>query len=474
MSKGQVKKDLKDAARVLNDKFTRGGLKGFNTYVTITADDLGAGMISGYEKVRENADRNLPIIQKRSFQAEGKRQIPIIYAEYEGKRNFTISKRIYKRTGKLAISMPKENEPFFQFVKKLGVDFVNSKLQGKGLSKLTGAREEYDKRKKEGTIKEDDTIGKFASVSEVGQMKRGLEKIHTGKTTVGMARFAMMKQWLDKSTFYRGFTSSKEWKTLQNKFGDVDLFFETTGVPGIDDGKPKINFKLKEGLVIGMRLGDSKDNYSSSELRDFAQIAPKLEKSLLKWAQKQEWWTKKGSNSLREDSLLLMRASALHQITKGKARLQGKAPKANKRKAKNEASTLKGKSINPKTKGAYVSPKTAKKSSAGKSHKASLYTVLALINDKLPETVRKNMGAPRLENQTGRFANSVKMTDVIQTPQGFPSFGYSYRKDPYEVYETSSGTTFASSSRDPRNLIDASIREIAAGYALGRFYTRRV
>ena len=84
------------------------------------------------------------------------------------------------------------------------------------------------------------------------------------------------------------------------------------------------------------------------------------------------------------------------------------------------------------------------------------------------------MGAPRLENQTGRFANSVKMTDVIQTPQGFPSFGYSYRKDPYEVYETSSGTRFASSSRDPRNLIDASIREIAAGYALGRFYTRRL
>ena len=100
--------------------------------------------------------------------------------------------------------------------------------------------------------------------------------------------------------------------------------------------------------------------------------------------------------------------------------------------------------------------------------------MLALINDKLPETVRKNMGVPRLENQTGRFAQSVKMTDVIQTPQGFPSFGYTYRRDPYEVYETSSGSRFANTDRDPRNLIDASIREIAAGYALGRFYTRRV
>ena len=99
---------------------------------------------------------------------------------------------------------------------------------------------------------------------------------------------------------------------------------------------------------------------------------------------------------------------------------------------------------------------------------------MALINDKLPETVRKNMGFPALENRTGRFASSVKLTDVIQTPQGFPSFGYTYRKDPYGVYERSSGTSRADPDRDPRDLIDASIREIAAGYALGRFYTRRV
>ena len=98
---------------------------------------------------------------------------------------------------------------------------------------------------------------------------------------------------------------------------------------------------------------------------------------------------------------------------------------------------------------------------------------MALINDKLPETVRGNMGAPRLENQTGKFADSVRITDVVQTPQGMPSFGYTYEKSPYSVFESSSGSRFASIPRDPRRLIDASIREIAAGYALGRFYTRR-
>ena len=119
-----------------------------------------------------------------------------------------------------------------------------------------------------------------------------------------------------------------------------------------------------------------------------------------------------------------------------------------------------------------VSP-TRRGTSASNQQGASLYNVMSMISQKLPETVRKNMGEPRLENQTGRFANSVKMTDVIQTPQGYPSFGYTYAKEPYQVYETGSSGNWATPERDPRKLIDASIREIAAGFALGRFYTRR-
>jgi len=42
------------------------------------------------------------------------------------------------------------------------------------------------------------------------------------------------------------------------------------------------------------------------------------------------------------------------------------------------------------------------------------------------------------------------------------------------VYETASGSKFASADRDPRTLIDKSIREVMAEFAIGRFYTRRV
>ena len=116
-----------------------------------------------------------------------------------------------------------------------------------------------------------------------------------------------------------------------------------------------------------------------------------------------------------------------------------------------------------------------KKRPSGKTaRKRSNFNMLAMINQKLPATVKKNMGFPALENRTGRFANSVRLVDASQTPQGYPSFGYTYERNPYQVFETGSRGNWASRERDPRRLIDTSIREVAAELALGRFYTRRV
>ena len=125
--------------------------------------------------------------------------------------------------------------------------------------------------------------------------------------------------------------------------------------------------------------------------------------------------------------------------------------------------------------GAIRSKKRAsKRSSRGDSGSGSPLRLIGLINEKLPDTVRKNMNAPALENRTGKFAASVRLTDVVQTPHGFPSFGYTYQKNPYQVFEDGGGTApWANGDRDPRDLIDKSIREIAAQFAIGRFYTRR-
>ena len=100
--------------------------------------------------------------------------------------------------------------------------------------------------------------------------------------------------------------------------------------------------------------------------------------------------------------------------------------------------------------------------------------LIGAINKELPNTVRKNMKEPALVNRTGRFAESVRLTEVIQTPRGYPSFGYTYQRDPYQVFEEGSSGNWSNGKRDPRELIDKSIREIAAQFAIGRFYTRRV
>lgn len=98
--------------------------------------------------------------------------------------------------------------------------------------------------------------------------------------------------------------------------------------------------------------------------------------------------------------------------------------------------------------------------------------LLSVLNNQLPNIVAKNMGSPGLEYRTGRFANSVRVTDIAITAQGFPSIGYTYQKAPYQTFEK--GYKQGSIDRDPRKLIDTSIREIAAQFAMGRFYTRRV
>ena len=108
-------------------------------------------------------------------------------------------------------------------------------------------------------------------------------------------------------------------------------------------------------------------------------------------------------------------------------------------------------------------------------NRRSMFSIMAMINQKLPQTVEKNMQAPGLESRTGRFAKSVKLIDVSATRQNFPSFGYTYDKEPYQVFEMGRGRApWATPERDPRRVIDASIRELAAEMALGRFYTRRV
>lgn len=185
--------------------------------------------------------------------------------------------------------------------------------------------------------------------------------------------------------------------------------------------------------------------------------------------------------SLRQIDILGQQTStslkdAVNQVVLEELAPKGSKVKGKRRKRVNESSKATTRSSGQtKEKVNYKVQRGAPMTGVKAPTKRSRFSgvkLLALLNQKLPSTVADNMGAPRLENRSGRFAASVRATEVVKTPQGFPSIGYTYQKSPYQTFET--GYARGSQERDPRALINMSIREIAMEMAVGRFYTRRV
>lgn len=108
------------------------------------------------------------------------------------------------------------------------------------------------------------------------------------------------------------------------------------------------------------------------------------------------------------------------------------------------------------------------------SQKTNWLQLLPMINSRLTSTVAKNMGSPKLNFRTGRLAQSAQVVNVEQTREGFPSFVFNYERDPYDVFDRTLGRSpWNTPQRDPRALVDQSVREIVREMAIGRFFTRR-
>ena len=100
-------------------------------------------------------------------------------------------------------------------------------------------------------------------------------------------------------------------------------------------------------------------------------------------------------------------------------------------------------------------------------------TLQTVLDRKLPARVAQNMGDPRLNYQTGRFAASVGVESIGQKSKKGPiSVGYRYQTAPYDVFEK--GGKLYRPERDPNDLIDKSIREIAAEIKITELTTRKM
>jgi len=468
MAQAQVLQLLKEMEKVVDKDIARGILDYQTQYVLMYVDDIAIAFKDGFTRVMNRRKDSGAVAEKISdsiFKTAAKKGIEAVetYVTTTGKRTHSLVTGLSK-SGNKFLSFRQEGaiQAPFNILKQAGLVHINKFLKEEiGAAAPEGAEGSGYKTRGGKRIPR-------APASDQAIFGQQVQRLHLDKRSVGAMQLSMAKDFLSKTPGWEEFAATKELKSLVSLFGFVDISFGDEGY----DGTTQVSFDVKQQISIKVKA--NKFNPAGGAATDWVRNRARLSKLMVSHLMKKGMADQEASNSIREDAVAHARKQALDKIT-ASARVRTNAkPKAVKRKKKAVTTSSKGKGTTVKRKRYTSKAKTEQKSSAGKSHKASLYTVLALINDKLPETVRKNMGVPRLENQTGRFAQSVKMTDVIQTPQGFPSFGYTYRRDPYEVYETSSGSRFANTDRDPRNLIDASIREIAAGYALGRFYTRRV
>jgi len=95
----------------------------------------------------------------------------------------------------------------------------------------------------------------------------------------------------------------------------------------------------------------------------------------------------------------------------------------------------------------------------------NLFSLLTLINTQLQDVISANMGDGSsrdiLNYRTGRFAGSAQVENLTMSRNGMITAFYTYMKNPYATF-SEGGRQQNPKTRDPKLLIGASIREIAA------------
>lgn len=179
-----------------------------------------------------------------------------------------------------------------------------------------------------------------------------------------------------------------------------------------------------------------------------------------------DWPNQKGSRSAVEAAV----SELLSSGKKAKGKVKGKIlPKSTPSKIK---TLLKTSTRGPRSK--EITTPLPSMNIGTKQGTTDWSSIIPIINSKLPARVSANMNAPGLVRRTGRLAESSRVVGIEKTREGFPSIVFTYLRDPYDVFDKVKGASpWNTPERDPRSLVDKSVREIVRELAIGRFYTRR-
>jgi hypothetical protein len=239
--------------------------------------------------------------------------------------------------------------------------------------------------------------------------------------------------------------------------------------------------KRKNFLIQNITSKDLKENIQESNLSkgDIARVYDEI-RDTLKTNIEKEILKVEGSDSLPVIARK-MAANAIEQKFKKiknknvKTKFKGNEidrPKVKKITSFEITTRTPSKSFRSAKTGQFISRAQAQRQQVGFSQ--SPLQLIKALNSQLPKRVAANMGTPKLNFRTGRFASSTHITDIQQTRTGMMSIGYSYQLNPYDVFEMGRGKDpWKTPERDPRKIIDESIRELMVQYTTERFTTRR-
>ena len=455
MAKKDANKFLKNLYKYVGTQVRKDVAKSYSE-TTFDVTGVANGIKQGYDSIADRLVKDNAYIEitDEEYKQIGQAGVNAV-REYAAR----------ERTAPIEITQGEEGGPVVSYLtrrdvtkphtlcKNAAVKKLNEILQGKGGRAL--------KRKQK---------DEHASQSEIGMVKAKVHKLHMDKTTVGSARLAAAMDFLSRTRDFAGFANSEAAKDIIGLYAQVEFLWDVGGTK-----KTGSAVSLKEGQVVSMRVDSQANNPAGGEPFDWKNLSPKFEKAIMEYMLDAGLTDIENSPSIRQNAKKMTAHAVVQALTTGKKVTSNKKTKASYREAQKTVDTNKRTSQSPSVSKKRAKTRRRKAKMSPKGIAAQPLHLIGMLNRELPSTVRKNMTHPNLENRTGRFASSVKIVDINQTPQGYPSIGYTYQKSPYGVFETGTGAPpWADGDRDPRELIDKSIREIAMKFALGRFYTRRL
>jgi hypothetical protein len=235
-------------------------------------------------------------------------------------------------------------------------------------------------------------------------------------------------------------------------------------------------FEQPDGKSFVISVTDESFSANRSKGTKERQDLEVVRKALASWVDQYgtKWISQEGSRSALDiviSNILLTAKKSGAKVNKSKIKKKS-APSSAKTKIVKKSK--KPKMLKDVELPSNVSSKVPSTVSRSGSQRANWLQLLPIINARLSDTVAKNMQSPRLNFRTGRFAQSARVVNVEQTSKGFPSFVFDYERDPYDVFDRTLGRApWNTPQRDPRALVDMSVREIVREMAIGRFFTRR-